>query len=490
MSVEQQEGDMAAAAVRHISTCTVRHSRCVREEERQCHLSPWDLCYLSIHYIQKGLLFLKPPASPCGAVSGGEEEEEEEEGEVVHGSREEGFSLQVVVAHLQRSLSATLDHFYPLSGRLATVQHPDDGGISIFIDCRNHGIEFVQAAADVTVSDLLSPPFGPRIVRSFFPLNDAVSYDGHSLPLLAVQVTELRDGYFVGCSMNHSAADGTSFWHFFNSWSAIARGEGVRLLPVVRRWFPEKLRAPLRLPSPDDPGNQLIRRPLINRELEDTVFHFPRHAIAALKARANAEAGGCGVVISSLQALMAFLWRAVTRARGLPPDDVAIYGVAIGLRQRLQPPPPLGYLGNLMRATTVSATVEELLGRPLGEVAEILNRGIASETDAAARGWAESWADGPNLIYLEGTKPHVLFTGSSPRFDVYGNDFGWGRPVAVRSGMGNKLDGKLTIFSGADEGSMDMEMYLPRQVLLALMGDEAFMSLASLPGSMTPSTPS
>ncbi|XP_025607093.1 uncharacterized acetyltransferase At3g50280-like [Arachis hypogaea] len=28
----------------------------------------------------------------------------------------------------------------------------------------------------------------------------------------------------------------------------------------------------------------------------------------------------------------------------------------------------------------------------------------------------------------------ALSTGSSPRFNVYGNDLGWGKPVAVRAG--------------------------------------------------------
>ncbi|KAI4969049.1 hypothetical protein ZWY2020_046379 [Hordeum vulgare] len=39
----------------------------------------------------------------------------------------------------------------------------------------------------------------------------------------------------------------------------------------------------------------------------------------------------------------------------------------------------------------------------------------------------------------------VVLSGS-PRFDVYGNDFGWGRPLAVRTGPGNKLDGLITVF--------------------------------------------
>ncbi|KAF0900804.1 hypothetical protein E2562_035301 [Oryza meyeriana var. granulata] len=44
-------------------------------------------------------------------------------------------------------------------------------------------------------------------------------------------------------------------------------------------------------------------------------------------------------------------------------------------------------------------------------------------------------------------------TSNSPRFEVYGNDFGWGRPVGVRTGGGNKLDGKMTVYEGRDGGA-------------------------------------
>lgn len=36
-------------------------------------------------------------------------------------------------------------------------------------------------------------------------------------------MTELVDGTFIGCSINHIVVDGTTFWHFFNTWSGISR---------------------------------------------------------------------------------------------------------------------------------------------------------------------------------------------------------------------------------------------------------------------------
>ncbi|KAI3933909.1 hypothetical protein MKX01_028235 [Papaver californicum] len=56
----------------------------------------------------------------------------------------------------------------------------------------------------------------------FFPLNGVLNHEGRSLPLLLVQVTKLIDCIFIGCSMNHTIYDGTSFWHFIASWEEIS----------------------------------------------------------------------------------------------------------------------------------------------------------------------------------------------------------------------------------------------------------------------------
>ena len=55
----------------------------------------------------------------------------------------------------------------------------------------------------------------------------------------------------------------------------------------------------------------------------------------------------------------------------------------------------------------------------------------------------EDWAKSPPKLSQLGKPPaNLLLKGSSPRFDVLGDDFGWGRPAAVRSGPANKLEGK------------------------------------------------
>ena len=69
--------------------------------------------------------------------------------------------------------------------------------------------------------------------------------------------------------------------------------------------------------------------------------------------------------------------------------------------------------------------------------------------------------------------------GNSPRFDVFGNDFGWGRPVAVRSGGGNKVDGRATVYELGRGGGIGMELCLAPEALARLIADDEFMAVVN-----------
>ncbi|KAG7989995.1 hypothetical protein I3843_02G003600 [Carya illinoinensis] len=173
------------ADIQLISTSSVKaasHKECPTHE--RIDLTPWDLQLLLLGPIQKGLLFHKPKAAQ---------------------EIREYSSESSIIQHLRTSLSRTLDFFNPLAGRLVSIQN-DDNSTSYFIDCNNAGAQFVHATANgvVTIADILEPVYVPdRLVHSFFPLNGVQNCEGTSKPLLGVQVTELVDGIFIGCTLNH-----------------------------------------------------------------------------------------------------------------------------------------------------------------------------------------------------------------------------------------------------------------------------------------------
>ncbi|KAI9070571.1 hypothetical protein K1719_047465 [Acacia pycnantha] len=243
-------------AVRRISECFIKPPLPSNDSNPICYLSPWDLLMLSAHYIQKGLLFLKP--SPHNYP----------------------LFIDSLLNRLKRSLSLTLLHFYPLAGRLVTTRHPPTPSSSI--------------ANTVTALNLSTP----------------LNHDGHTLPLLSVQVTELIDGVFIGCTMNHCLGDGTSYWRFFNAWSEIFRA--------------------------------------LEADNNDA------KSVAKLKAKANRESNI--TKISSFQSLSALVWRCITRARSHPRDQRTRCTMAANHRSRIEPPLPEEYFGNVYYPVAAETT--------------------------------------------------------------------------------------------------------------------------------------
>ncbi|KAJ4835505.1 hypothetical protein Tsubulata_048508, partial [Turnera subulata] len=275
---------MNLPALTHLSDCSIKPQYTIEDASKPYYLSAWDLLVLSMHYIQKGLLFAKPPP-------------------------EEDFKVVGFLEKLKHSLSLTLVHFYPLAGRLATSKADDpDSFYVVYVDCNNSpGARFIHAAIDMTMADILTPTYVPLVVQSFFDHDRALNHDGHVKSLLSVQVTELIDGIFVGCSMNHCIGDGSSFWHFLNTWSEIFQAQGdsndlfsISRPPVMKRWFPEGYGPILSLPYTHH--DQFLAR-YEAPPLKERMFHFSSESIAKLKAKANAESNA--TKISSFQSLSA-----------------------------------------------------------------------------------------------------------------------------------------------------------------------------------------
>ncbi|KZV39744.1 hypothetical protein F511_08206 [Dorcoceras hygrometricum] len=410
--------------IRGISTSIVRATN---NSPAKIHLTPWDLQLLLLDPIQKGLLYHKSNIQE---------------------------NTRSFLEHLENSLSRTLDFFPPLAGRLGTVKHEDTDAQSFYIDCNNEGAQFTHSiATGITVNDILKAKYVPAIVRSFFLLNGVCNIEGISKPLLAIQVTELEDGYFVGCTLNHSVGDGTSFWNFLNSWSEISRGfQFPSKLPSLNRWFPEYVDSQIRIPVLDE---KLLIRFISLPILEERVFHF----------------------------MLAHIWRSIIRSRNVNEDDGRDVSmrILVGARRRLRDPPlPDAYFGNAIHMIYVNTTASTLLSRGHSWASAQLNQAVAAQTEEETKNFYKKWVKCPQVYSRNELKNDSLVTSSSPRFDVYGTDFGWGKPIAVRSGLGNKSDGKITLFPGPEPGSMDIEICLLKEKLWRLENDVDFMEFVQI----------
>ncbi|CAN6362717.1 unnamed protein product [Urochloa humidicola] len=465
--------------VRVVSRRTVTPSPPARPREL-LPLTAWDLSMLDGDYISKGLLFAPPPFP----------------------------TPDDLLDHLHASLADALAIYDPVAGRLSTAHHHrDDGkgggvvGCSVSVDCAGQGAEIVHAVSDgVAVADILDPPSAgdvPRVVYSFFPLDGAANYDGHELPLLAVQVTELADGVFLGFAYNHALTDGTACWGFMNAWAEIARlrltappgaapPPGRSKPPVLERWSPDGgAAAPVVLPYADLAA--LVHRPPA-RELRERMLHFSAESLAALKERARRELldagddGDAAAAVTTFQALSSLLWRSITRARQLPAAAATACAFPINNRHRLRPPLPAEYFGNCVNAISTETAAAALLanGGHGRAAAAAVGRPVA-----AIRARVAAWVAEPAVSLLRpaaggGNGGVVVVIASSPRFDVYGCDFGWGKPLAVRTGRANKFDGNAWLFPGREGGgSIEVEVAMAPEHMAALEEDDELWAAVS-----------
>ncbi|XP_073016520.1 BAHD acyltransferase DCR [Primulina eburnea] len=480
---------MPSSSVVIVSKQTVYPQR--KSAIKSLKLSVSDLPMLSCQYIQKGVLLPTPLLSSASLIS--------------------LFKL---------SLSKTLSQFPALAGRLGT----NDATGHVYIICNDAGVDLYHAKASHLYTAALIPPSDqdiPAAYRRFFQLDSTLSYAGHHKTLVTVQITELADAVFVGCSMNHAVVDGTSFWNFFNTFAEIARGESkISKAPDFCRDTvfdsPAVLAFPPGGPSVTFSGDEPLR---------EKIFHFSREAILRLKSRANnnknnnpvekARISSAEIMnkqsndswavtngehnrktngnitavmgakpptaeISSFQSLCAQLWRSVTRARKLPPTKTTTFRMAVNCRHRLEPRLAPFYFGNAIQSIPTVATAGELLANDLNWGADQLHDNVVAHDDATVRRGVKDWESNPKLFPLGNFDGAMITMGSSPRFPMYDNDFGWGRPLVVRSGKANKFDGKISAFPGREgNGSVDLEVVLAPETMIGLENDLEFMQYVS-----------
>ncbi|KAL4559557.1 hypothetical protein LXL04_031699 [Taraxacum kok-saghyz] len=536
--------------VKHISDCFVKPKFVSEEAKKPIYFSPWDLAMINVNYIQKGLLFPRP--------------------------ENQDFSITTFLEDLKDALSTTLTHFHPLAARLATIKQESPPSCIVYLNPENSpGARFIHSAVNITVAEILTPVDVPVIVQSFFDHHKAIDHDGHHMSLLSIQVTELADGIFIGCSINHMVVDGSSYWHFFNSFSEVFRSKAqngdlvpISRPPVVQRWIPEgsdpiftlpfthedqfidrpnppllrerifhfspaslsKLKAKSTLPPVDKtrshpplpssvtPAKQtesklpalMSSRPFIthHRLVSDGSFYHgtndqgwrrhifslpPRTAtpFSTLKMAASSSKRALGSDtncwksgskdLNSHFALSAVVWRCVTRARRFAADRETGCNLAINNRRRLSPPLPDNYLGNSIQTLKVRVTTGELLDHGVGWAAWRLHEAVANQDDKAIREFVGSWVKSPFVYKMSKLfDSNSIQMGSSPRFDMYGNEFGLGKGVAVLSGYANKFDGKVTLYEGREGGgSMDLEICLLPENMEAFECDEEFMNVVN-----------
>jgi hypothetical protein len=154
--------------------------------------------------------------------------------------------------------------------------------------------------------------------------------------------------------------------------------------------------------------------------------------------------------------------------------------MAVNCRHRQDPKLDPYYFGNAIQSVPTVALAGDVLSRDLRWCAEQLHKNVMAHDNDMVRRFIVNWESDPKCFPLRNFDGASMTMGSSPRFPMYDNDFGWGRPLAVRSGRANKFDGKISAFPGSEGGgSIDLEMVLAPKTMEGLEADSEFMQYVS-----------
>lgn len=450
--VAAKEGEIKKmSSAKILSTSHVKPKKTLGRKE--CQLVTFDLPYIAFYYNQK-LLIYKGTGTGTGAGAGSVDFEE-------------------IVENLKDGLAVALEEFYQLAGKLGT---DEDGVFKVEYDDDMDGVQFVVAEAEEIGADELTEEDGTARLKELVPYNGIFNLEGLHRPLLAVQLTKLKDGLVIGCAFNHAILDGTSTWHFMSAWSQICSGsKSIPVPPFLDRTKSRNTRVKLNLSPPSDaPANGDVAK--VDPQLREKVFKFSESAIDQIKSKLNANPSDGSKTFTTFQCLSTHVWHAVTRARQLKPEDYTVFTVFADCRKRVDPPMPDSYFGNLIQAIFTVTPAGLLLANPPEFGAGLVQKAIQMHDSKAINERNKEWESDPKIFQYKDAGANCVAVGSSPRFKVYDVDFGWGQPESVRSGSNNRFDGMVYLYPGKSGGrSIDIEISLEAGAMEKLEKDKEFL---------------
>ncbi|KAK7541923.1 trichothecene 3-o-acetyltransferase [Phyllosticta citribraziliensis] len=382
---------------------------------------------------------------------------------------EDDVDRQAVIENLIVGLQRTLSQYRSLRGTLQT----DVATGKLWIRKEKHStVEFIVNWMEGTEDDF---PSFEALENKDFP---AAMLDGDSLlplhvthkapltplgesgddnnPILVVQANIIRGGLILAVAVHHSCSDGPGMNGFLSQWAENTRcvltgATPTPFDPVVLDRSPLTSKDSARKSVVNDVNEApfsftVAKTPPAPPQdfkmprLSQVMLHFPADRLARLREDANPP-GQSGA--SSYDAIVAILWRCMTRARVplLRPERSAESRLlhAVGLRQFMKPPLPARFLGNALALPTPSMEIGTLLDDgALPQIASVIRASIQEATSKDSIKKTADWiASVPNKSCITLTTKNFLgldIAGASwRRMTPYQeHDFGFGFPKALR----------------------------------------------------------
>nr|GME20309.1 malonyl-coenzyme A:anthocyanin 3-O-glucoside-6''-O-malonyltransferase-like [Ipomoea batatas] len=390
--------------------------------------------------------------------------------------------VDTLIPTIKTSLSLTLQHYSPLAGRVIVSQDNSNLPEIRYVDGDTVPLVFAESNSGDGHFDHLTSDH-PRNNTEFHPLVPSLpptsrAPDGAGvIPVLALQVTLFPGaGICIGVTNHHAIGDASSIFGFMKAWAFFSGQKHENTSPVS---FPEEFRPFYdRSVIQDRKGlGTRIWNSMKNIKIEDT--HVHRLPLITDKARATFVVTRDDIQrlknhiltrrpdlvhVSSFTMICSYVWNCLVKSRHeTNPDSNAdeddYFFCAADYRARLDPPVPRNYFGNCILGFVGQAKRKNLVGEEgFEEAAVVIGESIHSQLDTNK----DDDIDDDKWEELSRINPdRSLSVASSPRFDYYQLDFGWGKPKKFEV-PSIDLTGAMSLSTAKDyEGGLEVGLSLP-----------------------------
>ncbi|KAJ6313887.1 hypothetical protein OIU78_017523 [Salix suchowensis] len=390
-----------------------------------------------------------------------------------------------ILPKLKNSLSLTLLRFLPVAGNITWPSHsakpiilytPEDG-VSLTVAESNNAADFDDLSSNEMHDALLSRPYVPRLSAS-----------DEKVPVLALQITLFPNkGFSIGCAAHHAALDGKSSNLFMKAWAHLCKNSScllpAELIPFFDRTAfqdPEGIdneclnsRSSMNHAGGGSDSNARSLKPFTPKEVEPNsvraTFTFSREDIKKLRERILSQLDKVSdkkdaepIHLSSFAITLSYALVCLVKARGLKSDEKMMFGFAADCRARLDPPIPTNYSGNC-----ISFCADVLIAGPAMQDDGILfvARKVSELIKGIEKTTLEVEKDKVKKFMATALDAIPVTVAGSPRFEVYGVDFGWGRPKNVEVTSIDKTGAISMAESKADSGGVEIGLVLKKDVM-------------------------
>ncbi|GJN06901.1 hypothetical protein PR202_ga24675 [Eleusine coracana subsp. coracana] len=369
--------------------------------------------------------------------------------------------IDVILSSLRDSLSQAISVFFPLAGRLRLA--PGTTNRYELHYRLGDAVAFTVADSNDDLDNLAADE--PREAAKLAALAPPLPEGG---AVLALQATTLnaRGCIALGVTAHHAACDGAGSTHFLRTWAAFCAGVQPSPEPVMDRTLISDPTGLYDFICPkDEEVNKSLKILPVDEQLLFGTFVLSRAHLQRVKDLAAASHHG-SPRCSSLVATLGLVWschqRATNKPGGSSGKTKTCLAFPVDHRSRLSPPVPDTYLGNCIGGAIAIASRAELAAAGAGGLLTAC-AAVAAAVEEATRdlqvlGACELWRE----RVVEAAGMSVLSVAGSPRFGMYGLDFGFGRPAKVDIVSVARIGGAVAVAeSRVGDGGMEVGLALP-----------------------------